>query len=85
MVESDHSSIPIELKSPVPVVAALWVLSSETRREYVRVGSSPTSLLAEVSEDNTHIPAWFSGFLTCVCLAKISQSKQDLQLDQTFL
>ena len=27
------------------------------------VFKEPTSLLAEVSEDNTHIPAEFSGFL----------------------
>ena len=37
--------------------AATWVHPSETRHEYVRVGSSQTSLFVKVSKGYTHIPA----------------------------
>ena len=37
--------------------AATRVPASETRREYVHVGSSQTSLFVKVSEAGTHIPA----------------------------
>ena len=38
-------------------VAALRVLPSETHREYIPVGSLPTSLLVKVSDGSTRIPA----------------------------
>ena len=41
---------------------ATCVVSSETRREYIHVVSSPTSLLVKVSEDTTHIPTWSCEF-----------------------
>jgi hypothetical protein len=39
-------------------VAALQVLLSETRREYIPVDSSANVLFAMVSESSTCIPAW---------------------------
>jgi hypothetical protein len=37
--------------------ARVRVPASETRRKYIRVGSSKTSLFLEVSEASTHTPA----------------------------